>query len=164
MSDEEGVTMSKVRRIALAVTQKSVFRRRIRDSVARRRAPVARLVVAFAALLGMTLLPLAVATATGDTTPPTLTSFSFSPTTVDTSASAQTISITVHLSDDVAGVQYGEYSFAGPSNQYLNSQPHPPPPPPLPPSPLPLLPSPPPPSPPPSLCSSTRATGHQGRR
>ena len=59
-------------------------------------------------------------TATGDTTPPTLTSFSFSPTTVDTSASAQTISITVHLSDDVAGVQYGEFSFAGPSNQYLN--------------------------------------------
>ena len=120
MSDEEGVTMSKVRPIALAVAQKLVFRGRIRDSVARRRAAVARLVLAFAALLGMTMLPLAVATAAGDTTPPTLSSFSFSPTTVDTSASAQSISVTAHVSDDIAGVEYGAFSFVGPSNQHLS--------------------------------------------
>ena len=43
-------------------------------------------------------------TGMGDTTPPTLAGFSFTPTTVDTSNGTATITFTAHITDDISGV------------------------------------------------------------
>jgi hypothetical protein len=59
-------------------------------------------------------------TGPGDTTAPALASFSFSPTTVDTSASAQTITVTAQITDDLAGVEFGAFQFESPSNQSIS--------------------------------------------
>ena len=63
-----------------------------------------------------------VALAASDSTPPTLASFSFTPTTVDTSASQQAITFTARITDDLAGVSSGYIEFDSPSGQYLSAQ------------------------------------------
>ncbi len=62
-----------------------------------------------------------VALAAGDTTPPTLVSFSFTPTTIDTSASQQTITFTARITDDLAGLSYAYVEFDSPSGQYVTA-------------------------------------------
>ena len=60
--------------------------------------------------------------ARSDTTPPRLESMTITPSTIDTSAGAQTVTLTVHVSDDLSGVAakgIGEVSFVGPGNQQV---------------------------------------------
>ena len=59
-------------------------------------------------------------TGPGDTTPPVIAGFSFTPSSVDTSTSDQTITVTVRVTDDVAGLEtapslLGRVLFASPS-------------------------------------------------
>lgn len=49
-----------------------------------------------------------------DTTPPQLKSFSLSPTSIDTSASAQTVTITIGLADDLSDFNMGAVEFKDP--------------------------------------------------
>ena len=61
-------------------------------------------------------------TGAGDDTPPQLTDFSFTPTSIDTSASDQEITVTAHITDDLSGNSgargvYSFVSFTGPSGQ-----------------------------------------------
>src|SRR3954447_16685912 len=60
--------------------------------------------------------------ANADTTAPALAEFSLSPTTIDTSASSQTVTVTARITDAGAGVGWsaGSLSFRGPSNQYAS--------------------------------------------
>jgi serine protease len=53
-------------------------------------------------------------TGAGDTTPPALESFSITPSTVDTSSSSQNITVTAHITDDLAG-NAGPGYFSSPS-------------------------------------------------
>ena len=53
-------------------------------------------------------------TGTSDTTPPTLVDFSFTPTSVDTTSGSQTITVTAHITDDLAG-NAGPGYFSSPS-------------------------------------------------
>ena len=50
--------------------------------------------------------PLAVTSTPEDTTPPTLTNFSFSPTVINTSASNQFVTVRFEATDDLAGVEF----------------------------------------------------------
>jgi hypothetical protein len=59
-------------------------------------------------------------TGTGDTAPPQAVSASVSPSTVDTSTTAATISVTVLLIDDFSGTQSASLRFVGPSGQLLS--------------------------------------------
>jgi hypothetical protein len=64
-------------------------------------------------------------TGTGDSTPPQLQSFSFTPDSVNTAASDQTITVTAHITDDLSGVACGggfscpQVQFKGPSGQTI---------------------------------------------
>jgi hypothetical protein len=58
-------------------------------------------VLVLTAMLGLGAVP---ASAGSDTTPPTLVSFSVSPTQVDASAGEQTISVTAEITDDLSGL------------------------------------------------------------
>lgn len=55
--------------------------------------------------------------AQSDTTPPQLASFSFNPTSIDTSASSQTVTVTLRITDNLSGFQTGSISFRSPSGQ-----------------------------------------------
>jgi hypothetical protein len=61
----------------------------------------------------------------GDTTPPTLESFSISPPTVDTSAGPATIAFTARITDDLSGVlrsgTISQVRFASPSGQSVTA-------------------------------------------
>jgi uncharacterized repeat protein (TIGR01451 family) len=74
----------------------------------RRRFSIAILVV-----FCLTLASHAGAQAT-DTTPPQLKSFSFSPTTIDTSSSAQTVVVTIGIKDDLSDFNMGDVEFKDP--------------------------------------------------
>jgi len=54
-----------------------------------------------------------------DKTIPTIVSFDFSPKSVDTRYSAQTITFTAHFTDDLSGFDYGEVRFYSPSRQQI---------------------------------------------
>ena len=54
-------------------------------------------------------------TGSDDTTPPTLASLSFTPTSVDTSGGDQTITMTGRITDDLAGVVSAQLTFRSPS-------------------------------------------------
>jgi hypothetical protein len=64
-------------------------------------------------------------TGAGDTAPPSLEGFSLSPTSIDTSSSAQTITATAHITDNLAGIVHGaglaEARFRSPSGQFVNA-------------------------------------------
>jgi predicted RecA/RadA family phage recombinase len=59
----------------------------------------------------------AVAAAQGDTTPPELVSFSFAPSAIDTTGSDQTVNLTLRITDALAGVSHGCFTFFSPSGQ-----------------------------------------------
>ena len=50
-------------------------------------------------------------TSISDTTAPTLLAIDFEPKAIDTSASAQTVVVTIHATDDLAGVAGGQVTF-----------------------------------------------------
>src|SRR5258708_353286 len=54
-----------------------------------------------------------------DTTPPTLTSFTFSPTAVNTTTSYATVNVTSQVTDDLSGVLYADMYFVSPSGTHL---------------------------------------------
>jgi hypothetical protein len=54
-----------------------------------------------------------------DSTPPILTAFSFTPTTLDTSAGPAVVTASVAATDDLAGVRAVTVSFASPSGQQI---------------------------------------------
>jgi hypothetical protein len=56
-----------------------------------------------------------------DITAPSLTQFSFSPTTIDTSAASQSVRLTLGIADDIAGFDFGNFLFLSPSGQQVNS-------------------------------------------
>jgi hypothetical protein len=51
-----------------------------------------------------------------DTTVPALTAFSFTPTVVDVSAAAATVTVTASITDDLSGVDQAAFMFAGPGD------------------------------------------------
>jgi hypothetical protein len=51
----------------------------------------------------------------GDTTAPTLTAFSFAPTSIDTSSGDATVTVSFSATDDLSGVSYAFARFASPS-------------------------------------------------
>jgi hypothetical protein len=59
-------------------------------------------------------------TGEGDTTPPTVHSFSFTPTQVDTSEAARKITVRAHVSDDLSGVHLWDVSFRSESNRVVS--------------------------------------------
>src|SRR2546427_13228715 len=62
--------------------------------------------------------------AQSDTTPPTLASFSFAPSDINTTAAPQTVTVTMHLTDDLSGVQLvASVSFLSPSRTRSQSIP-----------------------------------------
>jgi hypothetical protein len=54
-----------------------------------------------------------------DTTPPTLVSFDFSPTQVDTTSAPANVTVTFHVTDDLSGYSYGDIHFQSPSGQVI---------------------------------------------
>ena len=56
-----------------------------------------------------------------DITAPSLTQFSFTPATIDTSAGSQSVSLTLRITDDVSGFEFGSFIFLSPSGQQINS-------------------------------------------
>ena len=56
-----------------------------------------------------------------DITAPSLTQFGFTPATIDTSASSQSVSLTLRITDDVSGFEFGNFIFLSPSGQQVNS-------------------------------------------
>jgi hypothetical protein len=54
-----------------------------------------------------------------DTTPPVLTSFTFSPTAVNTTTSSATVTVTEQITDDLSGVQYANEIFRSPSGSQV---------------------------------------------
>jgi hypothetical protein len=56
-----------------------------------------------------------------DTTPPQLASFSFTPTSIDTNGSAQSVAVTARITDDLSGAQSSiGVSFISPTGRYIN--------------------------------------------
>lgn len=58
---------------------------------------------------------------TSDTTPPKLTGLSFTPTSIDVSATGQTVVSTLQITDDLAGVSGVWIYYRGPANQELSA-------------------------------------------
>jgi len=56
-----------------------------------------------------------------DITAPSLTQFSFTPATIDTSTAPQSVTITLRITDDVSGFEFGSFIFLSPSGQQVNS-------------------------------------------
>jgi hypothetical protein len=56
-----------------------------------------------------------------DITAPSLTQFSFTPATIDTSTAPQSVTITLRITDDVSGFEFGSFIFMSPSGQQINS-------------------------------------------
>jgi hypothetical protein len=80
--------------------------------------------VALAVLTPLAGLGAAPASATTDTAAPNLTAFDFTPSTIDTSAGAQTITFTAHVTDDVSGLNLssGTYLyFSSPSGRSVQA-------------------------------------------
>ena len=79
-----------------------------------RHARVLRFGLLLVAVFALVAVP-AYAYAQADTSPPSLVDFSFSPVTVDTSGAPATITVTIHLTDDISGVNAGFLNFTSPS-------------------------------------------------
>ena len=56
-----------------------------------------------------------------DITSPSLTQFSFTPATIDTSAAPQSVTLTLRITDDVSGFEFGNFIYLSPSGQQVNS-------------------------------------------
>ena len=56
-----------------------------------------------------------------DTTAPALTEFDFNPKTIDVSAGPQTVTITLRITDDLSGFDFGNFLFLSPSGQQVIS-------------------------------------------
>lgn len=54
-----------------------------------------------------------------DTTPPNITAFSFTPTSIDTSASSANVTVSPTLTDNSSGVSYLEFAFVDPSGAFV---------------------------------------------
>ena len=82
-----------------------------------------RLSAIFATLLALALMSpsLAGAEPIEDTEPPQLLSLSIEPGEVDTTASAQTVLVTAHITDDLSGVSPQIINFASPSREYSSN-------------------------------------------
>ena len=52
-----------------------------------------------------------------DTTPPDLNALAFTPNVVNAAAGPQTVTVTAHISDQPAGLNWGELGFRSPSGQ-----------------------------------------------
>ena len=52
-----------------------------------------------------------------DTAAPALTEFDFNPKTIDVSAGPQTVTVTVRITDDLSGFEFGNFIFLSPSGQ-----------------------------------------------
>src|ERR1035437_4925733 len=74
------------------------------------------LVTSLFALFSVSVEP---AVAAADTTPPQLTAFSFTPSGVDVSATAQSVIVNATITDDLSGFYSGYVEFIGPNNQYV---------------------------------------------
>jgi hypothetical protein len=85
-----------------------------RDSAARANRAVRATLLALPIALGL-LLPGQAAAVLEDTTPPTITALSVSPTTVNVVAGSQTVTATATITDDLSGVSSASISFASPS-------------------------------------------------
>jgi hypothetical protein len=59
--------------------------------------------------------------AQSDTTPPSLTSLSFSAGSVNVSAAVQNLTVNATITDDLSGVNYGGIEFFSPSGQYVSA-------------------------------------------
>ena len=56
-----------------------------------------------------------------DTAAPALTEFDFNPKTIDVSAGPQTVTVTVRITDDLSGFEFGNFIFLSPSGQQVSS-------------------------------------------
>lgn len=56
-----------------------------------------------------------------DTTAPALAEFDFNPKTIDVSAGPQTMTITLRITDDLSGFEFGNFLFISPSGQQVSS-------------------------------------------
>ena len=54
-----------------------------------------------------------------DIVPPAVAEFSFSPTTVDTTAAARPVTVTLRITDNLAGFDFGNFLFLSPSGQQV---------------------------------------------
>ncbi|HKZ79572.1 MAG TPA: hypothetical protein VJ124_14950 [Pyrinomonadaceae bacterium] len=73
--------------------------------------------IALIALLASVLVTPAIALGQSDTTPPTLVSFSFTPSAIDTTAAQQPVTVTMRVTDDLAGAFPALLSFVSPSGR-----------------------------------------------
>ena len=69
----------------------------------------------FFATLVLVFAGVQIAMAQTDTTRPAVSNFSFTPTSVDVTAAAQTVTATIRLTDDLSGVSYASAIFRSPS-------------------------------------------------
>ena len=56
-----------------------------------------------------------------DITAPNLTQFGFAPATIDTSTASQSVTLTLRITDDLSGFEFGNFLFLSPSGQQVNS-------------------------------------------
>lgn len=56
-----------------------------------------------------------------DLNPPSLTEFSFAPSTIDTSAAPRPVTLTLRIADPISGFDFGNFLFLSPSGQQVNS-------------------------------------------
>lgn len=56
-----------------------------------------------------------------DTTPPALAEFDFNPKTIDVSTGPQTVTLTLRITDDLSGFDFGNFLFLSPSGQQVIS-------------------------------------------
>ena len=56
-----------------------------------------------------------------DLNPPSLTEFSFAPSTIDTSAAPRPVTLTLRIADAISGFDFGNFLFLSPSGQQVNS-------------------------------------------
>lgn len=63
-----------------------------------------------------------------DITAPSLAQFSIAPATIDTSTASESVTLTLRITDDISGFEFGNFLFFSPSGQQVNSggynQPH----------------------------------------
>src|SRR5580704_7194893 len=73
----------------------------------------------FVFFLGLTVTEI-VGAQSQDVTPPVLQGFSFSPTAIDTTTGAQSVTVTAHVTDDLSGFSFGCVFFSSPSGGQSN--------------------------------------------